>query len=310
MELRRLRYFVTVAEEMHFGRAAQRLHMAQQPLSAQVRELEREIGCDLFERYANRIRLTPAGHVFLTEARAILERSVSAVERARRAAKGETGIVRVGYCGTAMDRVLPATMRILQEKHPEVGFDLRELSHAEQIRAIERDELDVGFVYLPVDERTFYTLDLFNEGVVVAIPADHLLGANDRVTLSQLAGMPLIVVSGEQNPANTTLLAEVLTEISFQGPPKISGNDLRPALALVAHGFGIAILPQHSAAPRSDVAYVPLDLPVTLHFAAIWSKLGGEGVLRQRFLEALVEAADAVPAPVTVPPLQPLLTSR
>lgn len=240
--------------------------MAQQPLSAQVRELEREIGYDLFERYANRIRRTPAGHVFLSE-------------------------VRVGYCGTAMDHVLPATMRILKEKYPDIGFDLHELSHTKQIVAIQRGELDVGFVYRPIDDRTFDSIDLFDELVVVVAPAGHPLGAHDRVSSSQLTGMPLIAISADENSTYTALLSEALAEISSQASSKISANDRGSALGLVAHGFGITLLPQYAATRRSGVTYIPLDPPVHLRFAVIWSKLDCGGVLRTRFLEAVAAAA-------------------
>jgi len=286
--LRRLRYFVTVAEELHFGRAAQRLHMAQQPLSAQVRVLEREIGHDLFERYANRIRLTPAGTVFLSEAQAILERSASAVELARRAAEGEIGNVRIGYCSTAAERVLPATMRALKAAYPAIGFDLHQLNQREQLRALEHDELDLGFVYRPVDARTFASLDVMEERLVVAVAVDHRLAHAERIPPADLAQEPLVLFSRDGHPVFSAMIDETLRAASIATVAAFSARDATTALALVANGLGVAFLPEHTVVPRRDVSYVPLDTPARLQFAAVWSALAQPRLLRQRFLDALI----------------------
>lgn len=294
MELRRLRYFAAVAEELHFGRAAQRLHMAQQPLSAQIRELEREIGHDLFERYANRIRLTPAGEVLLGEARAILQRSESAVALARRAASGETGVVRVGYCSAAMTEILPATIRSLKDAHPSLGLDLQERSQVEQLRALERDELDVGFAYRPFDDRTFDALDVAEERIVVAVPSDHRFAAMPRVPVELLAQEPLVLFPAERFPVLAQLTERIVDLRGRNDAAALHANDKATALGLVAHGLGVTFFPEHGAFPRGDITYVPLDTQARLRFAAVWSRLAPERLHRRHFLETLATIVERI----------------
>jgi DNA-binding transcriptional LysR family regulator len=290
MDLRRLRYFVTVAEELHFGRAAKRLHMAQQPLSAQVRELEREIGYDLFERYANRIRLTPAGSVLLDDARALLAGSTRAVERARRAAQGEIGTVRVGYCAAAIECTLPAAIRTLGNQHPAIGFDLREMTQIEQLAAMERDEIDVGFAYLPVDESAFASLPLFEEELLVAVPAGHALACHATVPLASVAREPLVAFSRERHAKVVAIIENALRADSVEMAISLSANDSSSLLALVAQGFGVGFIPEHALIPRSDVAYLRLERPIRMTFAAIWSKLVENRAVRKNFIDVLAGA--------------------
>ena len=289
MELRRLRYFVTVAEELHFGRAAERLHMAQQPLSVQIRELEREIGHELFERYANRIRLTAAGQAFLGESRAILERSERAVDIARRAATGEVGVVRVGFCSAARERVLPDLVRALKVDHPSIGVHLRELDQRAQLLAIERDELDVGFVYRPFDERTFASFDLFEESAVVAVPLDHRFAGETSVSLRELSSESLVVLASERHSALAPLVHRIPSDPMAEPSPRIIVHEAETALALVARGLGVALLTEGSAGQRPDTKLVPLDVAEHLTFAAVWSKLAPARITRARFLSALQE---------------------
>jgi len=282
-----LRYFVAVAEEMHFGRAAERLHMAQQPLSAQIRELERELGCDVFDRAENRIRLTPAGNVLLRESRAILSRTSSAVELTRRAARGEVGIVRLGYCSTAMEHIVPNALRSLKGRYPDLGVSLQEMSVTEQIAALEADAIDVGFAYQPLDERTFGTLDLHEEGFVVALCSTHPLAALERIVPRALASEPYVAFSATGN-ADCAKLANLLLRID-QTEHAIAYEvaDGASALGLVSNGMGFALLPERAALPRPGVAFRPLDATARLRFAAVWSRRAEPRLVRQRFIETL-----------------------
>jgi DNA-binding transcriptional LysR family regulator len=287
MELRRLRYFVTVAEELHFGRAAQRLHMAQQPLSAQVRELEREIGYDLFERGANLIRLTPAGAVLLGEAQTLLERSKVALELTRRAGEIAVDTVRVGYCGAAVEPTLPKVIRTLGERQPAIRLELREMPQSDQLTAIERDELDVGFVYLPVDDRAFVSVPLFDEALLVAVPIDHALAHERTVPLARLAREPLVSFSRRRDPKVVGIIEDALRAEAVEMATSLIANDRISLLALVAYGFGVGFIPEHAIMPRSDIAYLQLERQARLTFAAVWSKLAAGRIVRQHFIDAL-----------------------
>jgi DNA-binding transcriptional LysR family regulator len=287
MELRRLRYFVAVAEELHVGRAAERLHMAQQPLSAQIRELERELGYDLFERYANRIRLTEAGSVFLSEARAILTRTDAAVELGRRAAEGEIGVVRIGHCSTAAESVLPAAILAMRAAHPDIGLDVREMDEAAQLRALERDTIDIGFLYRPVDERSLAALDLFEDSLVVAVPIAHRFAACAGLDPGELAGEPLVLFEPHAYRVMTAFVEDVLRGAGVAGNVVFRAHQKGSALALAARGVGLTIVTSRSVVPRDDVAYVPLETPRRLRFAAVWSRSAPPRSVRERFLARL-----------------------
>jgi DNA-binding transcriptional LysR family regulator len=291
--LRHLRYFVAVAEELHFGRAAERLAMAQQPLSTAIRTLERDLGFDLFERYANRIRLTPAGEAFLEDVRGLL----SGVDRARRTARGERGTLRIAFCSTAIDHVLPHAIASFRERFPAVGIDLSKLPQREQILLLERGELDLGFLYRPVDEREFTALDVLEERMSVVFAAESPLAAKPALQVSDLADVPLIVFSRENNESlhafvrNSFARANVLPRIVHEVGDKDS------ALALVSAGAGAAILPE-SIARLGLPASATLRMLITedsLRFAIVWSKKIGASVLCRQFAEATTQLSGQSP---------------
>src|SRR5689334_5740766 len=152
MELRHLRYFLAVAEELHFGRAATRLGIAQPPLSQQIRQLEQELGATLLNRTKRRVELTPAGRAFLEHTRQILAETERAKRVARRAGRGEIGRLAIGFVSSADLDVLPRVLRAWRERFPDVEVELHALLTAAQVDALGRGRLDVGFIRLPADE--------------------------------------------------------------------------------------------------------------------------------------------------------------
>src|SRR5215470_3343253 len=152
MELRHLRYFVAVAEELHFGRAAIRLHMAQPPLSQQIRQLEQEIGVTLLNRTKRRVELTPAGRAFLEEARRTLAQAERSVRTAQRASRGETGFLAIGFVPTADLDVLPRVLRAWRRRCPDVEVELSALSPAQQVEALREGRIQVGILRPPIDD--------------------------------------------------------------------------------------------------------------------------------------------------------------
>lgn len=163
MELRHLRYFVTVAEELHFGRAAERLHLSQPPLSMQIKALESEIGTQLLERSRRKVELTPAGAVFLREAREILGRVEQATAAAQRAGRGEIGELSVGFVTIADYNVLPLVLSEFRARHPGVRLNLREATTDAQVRDLAGQRIDVGFVLSPVQDDRLATRPLLRE---------------------------------------------------------------------------------------------------------------------------------------------------
>ena len=287
MDFRRMRYFVAVAEEMHFSRAAKRLGIAQQPLSAQIQALEKSLSCKLFERESNRIRLTTAGEVLLREARRILAQTANAVELTQRAARGEVDIVRISHCSAALQHVVPSAIRSLKECHPSVGISLREMGWAAQVAALEQGDIDIGFMYRPpVDGRAFAMLDMHEDAFVVALPATHRLADAAHVAPCLLADEPYIAISPMFNACalRTTALLRLKNvdhTIAYEVADKVS------ALGLVGNGMGFTILPELAALPFPNVVFRPLDTSERMRLAAVWCRKAAPSRTHQLLIEAL-----------------------
>lgn len=260
MELRHLRYFVAVAEEAHFGRAAERLHIVQPALSMQIRVLEEELGGPLFARTSRRVELTEAGTLFLAEARRTLDQAEHARDTVQRALRGETGRVRVGFAGNAVfSGKLMSDLRAFRKAHPDAELVVQEMAPHLQADAIRAGQLDIG--YGPTEGLVCNGIESVPIGswsFVVAMPADHPLAARKRLTPKSIASQPLIVYA--IGKADEDLLTAIQAVIGR--PPQIAyraGSTLA-VLALVAAGLGIAVVP----APMADVripmvVYRPID---------------------------------------------------
>ena len=187
MELRHLRYFVAVAEELHFGRAAVRLHMAQPPLSQQIRKLEEELEVKLFLRARRRVELTHAGRVFLVEARQVLSLAERAADAAKRADRGQIGPLVVACGPIAVHTVLPTILRAFRARFPEVGITLRELTMLEVPEALQQRTADVGLLMPYFQSETLQREIVLTVPMVAALPKSHPLAGRRRIRLNQLA---------------------------------------------------------------------------------------------------------------------------
>ena len=171
MELRHLRYFVAVAEQLHFRHAAEIVHVAQPALSQQIRQLEEEIGVTLFERSRHKVRLTPAGKVFYENAQRILQQADQAVVKARKVESGDAGTIRIGFVSTAAIRVLPDAMKKLQRQVPSAEVEISELAAGEQIDGLYREQLDIGFLHAKLSKDVLKTMVVARDRLIAAVPA-------------------------------------------------------------------------------------------------------------------------------------------
>ncbi|GLY86185.1 LysR family transcriptional regulator [Actinoallomurus iriomotensis] len=280
-----LRGFVAVAEELHFGRAAERLNMTQPPLSRQVQKLERAIGVRLFERDNRRVELTAAGTAFLSEARRLLALADNAPDLARRISAGSAGTVRIGFTAVSMLAVLPAVLRRIDERLPDVDVDLYEMVTGEQIDALLAHELDLGVARPPFDPDVFGSRVISREAIMVAVPAGHrLTGLGRPVEARDLATEPLIMHAPSKARYFYDLVVS-LVPISHRNVVH-SVSQVLTMVWLVSAGRGIAFIPE--AATRlgiEGVEFLPLagvDKPVELHLLwlkdaknpALWQVLG------------------------------------
>jgi DNA-binding transcriptional LysR family regulator len=247
MELRHLRYFVAVAEELHFTRAAQRLHLGQPPLSAQIQALEREVGAQLLERTKRSVRLTDAGKLFLDDARRILALSEQAGENARRASRGEIGELRVGFTSSMpFSEILPRVVNLYRQRYPQVKLSLQEMPTMRQIEAIASHVLDVGFIRTPdleVDTSVDLTT-LRHDPLVIVLPTSHRLAQRKTVRIEDLRDEPFVAYSRNVGAGLHAQVAELCREAGFE---LNIGQEVREAaiiIGLVAAGCGISVLPE------------------------------------------------------------------
>jgi DNA-binding transcriptional LysR family regulator len=284
MELRHLRYFAAVAEERHFGRAARRLHMSQPPLSRQIKALEAELGFPLFLRTGRRVELTQAGSVFLEHVRRVFAEVDLAVHEGRRAARGESGRIVVGYLSSLPYTGLTNLLRAFRESHPAVEVVLRESSPAEQIDGIKSGRIDVGFVRGPVQDAAIVTESVRRERLMVALAADHPLAPRARIALRALAKEPFVVFPRARAAAFFDALMALCARAGFT-PRIVQEAPQLDIVSLVAAGFGVAILPESiQKVQRPDVVLRPIVGSPTAELLVAWHS-GAKAPVLLSFLE-------------------------
>ncbi|MGA2758356.1 MAG: LysR substrate-binding domain-containing protein, partial [Solirubrobacteraceae bacterium] len=259
MELRHLRYFLAVAEELHFHRAATRLHISQPPLSQQIRALERELGVTLLERNRRRVTLTAAGEAFRDETRAILAAVDRAAERARNISRGSLGTLSVGFVGSAMfSPTLPDILREFRATRPDVELVLRELPTVVQFQALLGGELDVGVIRGPVapaeiDPR-LELMTIQRERLVAALPSEHPLASRRRLRAEELRGETFVILARREAPGLFASLSSAMVEAGGVPEDVLEVAEMQTIISLVAGGFGVSLVPASvGAVERSGV---------------------------------------------------------
>lgn len=248
MELRHLRYFRAVAEERHFGRAAAKLHMAQPPLSQQIRHLEEELGVTLLRRTTRRVDLTPAGEAYLLRVRSILQSVEAAGDEARRISGGLEGRLVVGCVGSATYSLLPALARSLREQLPGVDFAFRgEMLSPDQIAALRDGSIDLALLRPsgnPADQTDLAVVTLREEKYVVALPEDHRLASRSRLRVADLRNEELILHSGQGRSAMYDAVVGLCRDAGFEPVIRHEVAETSTLVTFVAAGLGIAVVPE------------------------------------------------------------------
>lgn len=265
MDLRQLRYFVTVADELHFGRAAARLHMAQPPLSQAIRQLESELGFALFRRTTRSVALTAAGVAYRDRAVAILADVDEAARHAARVAAGSVGHLVIGCVGSATYSLLPTLSRTLSVELPGVDFAFRgELLVPDQVDALRTGSIDVALLRPPVEDASLHVSPLRRDRLVVALPHDHRLAARKQVRVADLGGADLIVHSAERRSVMHDVVRRLLADAGVEPQVRHEVGETSTLITLVAGGLGVAVVPEPVTALALDgVTYRPLVRPAT-----------------------------------------------
>jgi DNA-binding transcriptional LysR family regulator len=295
MELRHLRYFAAVAEELHFGRAAERLMVAQPALSQQIKQLETELGVRLLERSRRRVALTDVGHTFLKDAKDILARSEEAIRSAQSALRGQVGSLVVGFNSGALADLLPATVRAFRRQFGGVQVALREMTTAEQAAALRERRIDLGFLcppVLPEDERLFQIENLLRETLVLALPRSHPLVRRRRVSLRSLADEDFVMC--RDDVGYCAQVRDICRAAGFEPRIVQAAEEGETAMALVEAGVGVSLMPAwwRRKLRRPGVMIRELDdATATVEMAMAWRKTDPSLPLRN-FVEAARRVRD------------------
>lgn len=246
--LSRLTCFIAVAEELHFGRAAERLHMTQPPLSRQIQQLESELGVNLIDRTTRSVTLTPAGVAFLPDARRIVQLAEGAALNVKRVPAGDLGTVVVGFTAASAHAILPRLLDTARVQLPDVKLDLREMVSAAQIEGLMTGELDLGMARPPLKRPGLVSRPLLHEQLIAAVPAGHpLLDMSRQLTLGDLDGQDMIMYSPVQARYFNELLISTFT-IAGATPRYVQYvTQVHTMLVLVRSGIGIALVPASAA---------------------------------------------------------------
>jgi DNA-binding transcriptional LysR family regulator len=301
MELRHLRYFVAVADALNFTKAAAKLRLAQPSLTRQIRNLEEEIGVQLFQRSKSHVALTVEGHAFLVDARRMLVLAAESVAAVQRLSRGETGELNIGYLSNFNFDLLPRTLEAFREAFPHIALNLFDMTPAEQFRALDARKIDLGFVGLqpPSAARDLQWQCIARHKTIVVVPQKHPLARKPRIHLSELKSMFFVGMSEKTHPGFREWLCEVCRPAGFT-PRILQDAELEPGLMrFVAEGLGVALArEQIKNLPHAGVTFRPLSPAVKSDYCIAWNRDNGSRALEQsiRIVKSLAEDF-----PVTAP---------
>lgn len=295
MELRQLRYFTAVAEELSYSRAAARIHISQPSLSRQVAALEGEIGVALLDRDKHRVSLTAAGQAYLERARELLVGLDQAADLARRTAQGQVGRLALGFGGSAAYTLMPAVLRRFRARYPEVEVTLQQLPLTAQLDALREGRVDVGFLLLPVDDPAVRTERLMRDRLVAAVPSDHALARRREVALRSLSDEAFVAFPREGGLGYRDRMVELCLKAGFTPRIVREAAPLESIVGFVASGAGIALLPAMAQRLRvADVLYVPISEHYAyMDFALAWREQGKSPALEAFLVQAREVAREA-----------------
>ncbi len=262
MELKLLRSFVVLSEELHFGRAAERLCIVQPALSMQLKTLEEELGVSLFDRDRHKVELSAAGRIFLPEARATLVQAQRAVQRVQSADSGEIGLIRLGFVSSLLPDYLPRLIRTLHAEYPLIELEIKDMPSPDQLVGLRENKIDFGFVRLPIEDRRVETLKVFDEPFVVAMPEDHPLSVLDWLAPQDLEGHASFILARHFAPGFYDGLIVALKQNGLALQVIQELGEFTTMLALISAGMGIGILPGLAlTTPPANVVVRELVLP-------------------------------------------------
>ena len=284
MELRHLRYFVAVAEDLSFTKAAAKLHLAQPSLTRQIKDLEAEIEVRLIDRSGKRISLTQEGESFLLDAKRLLTECAQSVRAVQRMSRGESGQLNIGYIANIYHDLLPATLGAFRKTYPRTALNLFDMTPAEQYRAIEEHQIDLGFVCFRAGStgKELQRTCVGHDSVMVALGPGNPLAKKAKIDLKDLEPLFFVGMSAKTYPGSNEWLIDACRKVGFT-PRILQDADREPAvISFVAAGLGVALLPEQiKRLPHDGVTFRPLLRRLTTDSWAIWKGNNSSDCLKQ-----------------------------
>ncbi|MEZ5664548.1 MAG: LysR family transcriptional regulator [Burkholderiaceae bacterium] len=281
MEFRHLRCFVVLAEELHFGRAAQRLSMTQPPLSMAIQQLEASVGARLFDRNSRGVALTAAGHAFLPRVHALLEQATLAARDARDVGHGLAGQLQIGFAGTVLYRGLPQVLRGFSASHPRLRLSLRELSSSEQLVELVHDRLDLGFVHTTRVPLGFSQILMSSQPFMACLPSTHPLAGESVLPLERLRGEAFAIVMRAVSPDYHDRILAACADAGFEPTLAFELRHWLSVVSVIAQGLGVGLVPaalQQAGLP--GVTFLALSRPlVTYDTHCLWRTGRDDGAM-------------------------------
>lgn len=291
MTLKRLEYFLAVAEELHFGRAAERLGMAQPPLSRQIQQFEQELGAVLFNRGRGAITLTQAGSRLLERGRDVMRGIEDTRLEIRRIGQGAEGRLRIGFVGSSSYGILPNIIKAFRAEYPGVSLSLMPMNNANLYRSLIRREIDVAFARPTLEDPEFVTKKLCDEELIVAVP-DTLDLPEGPVDLRDLAGESFVLYPEFPRPSYADFVLAQCQSLGIEVSERVFTMDLQTALSLVAIGEGICVVPASvGSAPRNGIRFHRIEPPLGTTAVSINYRIDEQGVHVHKFAKLAQEVA-------------------
>jgi DNA-binding transcriptional LysR family regulator len=291
MELRHLRYFVGVADALSFTKAAERLRLAQPSLTRQIKDLEAEIGVQLFDRSGNRISLTREGESFLADAKRLLAECAQSVQTVQRLSQGEASQLNIGYVANIYHDLLPATLGAFRKASPRTALNLFDMTPAEQYHALDERKIDLGFVHFRAHStgNDLQWASVGQDAMMVALAAGNPLAKKTKIDLKDLEPLFFVGMSQKTCPGSNEWLTNTCREAGFT-PRILQDADREPAvISFVAAGLGVALLPEQiKRLPHEGVIFIPLRKRLTADSWAIW-KVNNSSDCLKRYIQIVKE---------------------
>lgn len=294
LEIRHLRYFLAVAEELHFGRAANRLFISQPGLSRQIKQLESNLGVQLFERNNKKVALTKAGGYLKTEASLMIENLNNVLEHVKMLHEGEEGTLNISYVGSAMQNLIPRLLVRFRDLYPNIHFNLKEIENAKQIEGLLSHKIDVGFVRLNQVPDDLMVRPVWKENFCIVVPADHPINSSNFHSLLQFEKDPFILFEKGYSPVYFERVMSIFEHAGFSPIISHSTVHANTIFRLVEQNFGVSIIPTSlQLGYQLNVRFIELnDIPQQAVLSIVWNKKNRNPILQKML--SLVEEEERV----------------